>query len=58
MRFNLNYWIIYVKGVYVSIKEEIHLALAEVQKKVSTKVDLDQKELELLFLTSLIEEEA
>ena len=42
----------------MSIKEEIHLALAEVQKKVSTKLELDQKEIELLFLTSLIEEEA
>ncbi len=42
----------------MSIKEEIHLALAEVQKKFSTQAELEQKELELLFLTSLIEEEA
>lgn len=42
----------------MSIKEEIHQALAEVQKKVSTSTQLTEDERELLFLSALIEEEA
>jgi len=42
----------------VSIKEEIHQALSAVQKKVNQHQELSQEEMELLFLASLIEEEA
>jgi hypothetical protein len=42
----------------VSIQEEIHKALSEVQKKVSQGSELNEQELQVLFLTSLIEEEA
>ena len=42
----------------MSIKEEIHKTLEEIQKKVNENMDLSEKELEMLFLSSLIEEEA
>ena len=42
----------------MSIQEEIHLAMSELQKKVDKSLELDLSDIELLFLTSLIEEEA
>lgn len=42
----------------MSIQEEIHLAMSELQKKVDKNLELDLSDIELLFLTSLIEEEA
>jgi hypothetical protein len=41
----------------MSIQEEIHKALGDIQRKVSEGKSLSDKELETLFLTSLIEEE-
>jgi hypothetical protein len=41
----------------VNIQEEIHQALSDIQKKVAAGNNLDQAELEILFLSSLIEEE-
>jgi hypothetical protein len=41
----------------VSIQEEIHRALSEIQKKIGENKTLTNDELETLFLTSLIEEE-
>lgn len=42
----------------MSIQEEIHSALSEIQKKVNEGQELTNSELEMLFLSSLIEEEA
>lgn len=42
----------------MSIQEEIHTALNEIQRKVKANQDLSQEDLEVLFVTSLIEEEA
>jgi len=42
----------------VGIQEEIHITLQAIQKKISDGRNLSEKELEVLFLTSLIEEEA
>ena len=41
----------------MSIQEEIHSALIEIQKKVRKNESLTEDELETLFVTSLIEEE-
>lgn len=41
----------------MSIQEEIHMALAEIQQKVNKNEDLSVSEMEMLFLSSLIEEE-
>ncbi len=41
----------------MSIQEEIHTALNEIQKKVSSGQEMTIEELEVLFVTSLIEEE-
>ena len=41
----------------MNIQEEIHMALKEIQKKISEGKALTQKETETLFLTSLIEDE-
>lgn len=41
----------------MSIQEEIHRALSEIQQKISENKSLTNDELETLFLTSLIEEE-
>lgn len=42
----------------MSIQEEIHSALNEIQTKVNESKELTDSELEMLFLSSLIEEEA
>jgi len=42
----------------VSIQEEIHIAMKEIQNKVSNNEELSRHEMEILFLTSLIEDEA
>lgn len=42
----------------MGIKDEIHTYLAEIQKKVSAGKELAEKDLEMLLLASLIEEEA
>ena len=42
----------------MSIKDEIHAALAEIQQKVSAHKTLSEKEMQMLLLASLIEEEA
>ncbi|MEX0798108.1 MAG: hypothetical protein WD025_01610 [Bacteriovoracaceae bacterium] len=42
----------------MSIQEEIHKAMRELQAKSSRNQPLDQDDMRLLFLTSLIEEEA
>lgn len=41
----------------MSIQEEIHKALAEIQQKVNKNEELSVSEMEMLFLSSLIEEE-
>lgn len=41
----------------MSIQEEIHKAMQELQKKNHKNAKLDEKDLSLLLLTSLIEEE-
>lgn len=41
----------------MSIQEEIHITLKEIQKKLADGHNLSETELETLFLTSLIEEE-
>ena len=41
----------------MSIQEEIHFSLNEIQKKISEGKNLSEKDVETLFLTSLIEEE-
>ncbi len=41
----------------MSIQEEIHNAMKEIQKKINAKEQLSRDEIESLFLTSLIEEE-
>lgn len=41
----------------MSIQEEIHTTLKEIQKKVSEGNELSEKEVSILFLTSLIEDE-
>ncbi len=42
----------------MSIQEEIHSALNDIQTKVNEGLELSENELEMLFLSSLIEEEA
>lgn len=42
----------------MSIQEEIHKALNDIQTKVNDSQELSDSELEMLFLSSLIEEEA
>lgn len=42
----------------MSIQEEIHKAMAEIQQKVNKNEELTTSEMEMLFLSSLIEEEA
>lgn len=42
----------------MSIKEEIHKALNDIQVKVNENAELNESELEMLFLAALIEEEA
>ena len=42
----------------MSIKEEIHKALAEIQQRVTENAELTENEMEMLFLAALIEEEA
>lgn len=42
----------------MSVQEEIHKALRDIQKKVNEGLELNESELEMLFLSSLIEEEA
>ena len=42
----------------MSIKEEIHQALAEVQKKLASDQKITEEEKQLLFLSALIEEAA
>jgi hypothetical protein len=42
----------------VSIQEEIHKALNEIKQKTSQEKELSDKDLQTLFLTSLIEEES
>lgn len=42
----------------MSIQEEIHSALNDIQTKVNESLELSENELEMLFLSSLIEEEA
>ena len=41
----------------MGIQEEIHKALAEIQQKVNKNEDLSVSEMEMLFLSSLVEEE-
>jgi hypothetical protein len=41
----------------VSIQEEIHIALKEIQKKVNEGSELNSREIQTLLLTSLIEDE-
>ena len=41
----------------MSIQEEIHKAMAEIQQKVNKNEELSVSEMEMLFLSSLIEEE-
>lgn len=42
----------------MSIQEEIHSALNDIQNKINENHELSDSELEMLFLSSLIEEEA
>ena len=42
----------------MSVQEEIHKAMAEIQQKVNKNEELSVSEMEMLFLSSLIEEEA
>ena len=41
----------------MSFQEEMHQALRELQAKLKNGGHLEQKEMQLLFLTSMIEEE-
>lgn len=41
----------------MSIQEEVHKAIQDIQEKVSKNIDLKVDELETLFLASLIEDE-
>lgn len=41
----------------MNIQEEVHTALKEVEKMISEGKELSEKEISILFLTSLIEEE-
>lgn len=41
----------------MSIQDEIHKALRDIQEKVRSNKKLSPEEMELLFLSSLIEEE-
>lgn len=41
-----------------TIQQEIHQALDEIQRKLSAQNELSDKDLEMLLLSSLIEEEA
>ena len=42
----------------MSVKDEIHQILNQIQIKVNTNHELNDSELEMLFLAALIEEEA
>ncbi len=42
----------------MSIQEEIHKAMNELQKKNSSELNISKEDMTLLFLTSLLEEEA
>jgi len=42
----------------VSIQEEIHKAMNDLQKKNSNDLNISKEDMTLLFLTSLLEEEA
>jgi hypothetical protein len=42
----------------VSIQEEIHKALNDIKQKLAQNNELSEKDMQILFLTSLIEEEA
>lgn len=42
----------------MSIQEEIHKAMAEIQKNLNNGESLSDEEISNLFLTALIEEEA
>lgn len=42
----------------MSIKDEIHKALNDIQRKVNENNELNENELEMLLLAALIEEEA
>ena len=42
----------------MELQDEIQFAIKQVQQKIGTGSDLNEQDLELLFLTSLIEEEA
>jgi hypothetical protein len=42
----------------MSIKDEIHKALNDIQRKVNENNELSENELEMLMLAALIEEEA
>lgn len=42
----------------MTLQEEIHKALRDIQTKVNDGNELSDNELEMLFLSSLIEEEA
>lgn len=42
----------------MSIQEEIHKALKEIQQKTAQGAELSEQDMQTLFLTSLIEEEA
>ena len=41
----------------MGIQEEIHKALNEIQTKISQGSELSETDMQILFLTSLIEEE-
>jgi hypothetical protein len=41
-----------------TIQQEIHQVIDDIQKKLKTQNDLTDKDMELLLLSSLIEEEA
>lgn len=41
-----------------TIQKEIHQAIDDIQKKLTAQNDLTDKDMEILFLSSLIEEEA
>jgi hypothetical protein len=41
-----------------TIQQEIHQAIDDIQKKLTAQNDLTDKDMEMLLLSSLIEEEA
>jgi hypothetical protein len=41
-----------------TIQQEIHQAIDDIQKKLNAQNDLTDKDMEMLLLSSLIEEEA